>query len=213
MRACTSSKMSEEKSSPSCNKEELSKIKYKNVKFNYNVYKTNILLSYYSPNKVQRIHFWQTRQILYGYQQSSVVFKFCKPLLATLNIRGKKTESNCRNELQQKQSYSETNNAKRSMPQGSELGSVLLFLLTNKKCMQTTQFLLYHKNQRKQILTRYLNQTKQFCSDYVNVVHLVSIKQFSDTNTSQTWGSSAEWATKLDVPAMLAKISTNFITV
>lgn len=144
MRACTSSKMSEEKSSPSCNKEELSKIKYKNVKFNYNVYKTNILLSYYSPNKAHRIHFWQTRQILYGYQQSSVVFKFCKPLLATLSIRRKKTESNnCRNELQQKQSYSETNNARRSMPQGSELGSVL-FLLTNKKCMQTTQFLLYH---------------------------------------------------------------------
>lgn len=86
------------------------------------------------------------------------------------------------------------------MPQGSELGSVLLFLLTNKKFMQTTKFLLYHKNQRKQILTRYLNQTKQFCSDYVDVVqeNLVSIKQFSDTNTSQTWGSSAEWATKLD---------------
>lgn len=104
MRACTSSKMSEEKSSPSCNKEELSKIKYKNVKFNYNVYKTNILLSYYSPSKAHRIHFWQTRQILYSYQQSSVVFKFCKPLLATLIIRGKKTESNnCRNELQQKQ--------------------------------------------------------------------------------------------------------------
>lgn len=105
----------------------------------------------------------------------------------SLSIRGKKTESNWRNELQQKQSYSETNNAKRSMPQGSELRSVL-FLLTNKKCMQTTQFLLCHKNQMKQILTHYLNQTKQFCSDYVDVVqeNLVSIKQFSDTNTSQT---------------------------
>lgn len=70
------------------------------------------------------------------------------------------------------------------MSQGSEHGSVLLFLLTNKKCMQTTQFLLYHKNQRKQIITHYLNQTKQFCSDYVDVVqeNLVLIKQFSDTN-------------------------------